>query len=275
MLLAGTALVAASAITTTANAQSWWPAGYIAGDIGYTWPEGFEGTSDVNASNGQPYNWTFSPENATAAWLRLGTRVAPSWRVELEGSYRKSDIESVRGSNTAQPIGLCTAGIGRTAAAPTCGAPAGEFRVGTAMLNVLYDFMPEATFNPFLGVGVGWAEAHNKVYGQLSGVPAGAARFQNTSFDDVDGAFAAQFIAGLAWNFAPQWSLDLTGRYLMTGDLDFGSNTQNAGVGPGSGGAITHVGTFEGDYRETSLSLGVRYTFAAPPPPPPVAPVRG
>jgi OOP family OmpA-OmpF porin len=55
------------------------------------------------------------------------------------------------------------------------------------------------------------------------------AAYQNTSFDDVDQALAWQGILGIAWDFAPNWSLDLTGRYLQTDDLQWGSVTTNVG----------------------------------------------
>jgi OOP family OmpA-OmpF porin len=141
------------------------------------------------------------------------------------------------------------------------------------MANVIYDFMPNSSWRPFIGAGLGTAWVHNKVFGQLSSVPPGAASFQNTSFDDVDQALAWQGILGVAWDFAPNWSLDLTGRYLQTDDLQWGSVTTNAG-GPGQFGAVTDVGTFEGKYKDTSVTLGIRYTFGSPPPPPPPPPRR-
>ncbi|MFN3321826.1 MAG: hypothetical protein ACK43M_24160, partial [Allorhizobium sp.] len=82
------------------------------------------------------------------------------------------------------------------------------------------------------------------------GVPAGAAIYQNTSFDDVDQAFAMQGLLGVAWNLSDNWSMDLTGRYLRTSKLDWGSVTQN--VGP-AGGSITDVGTFSGRYKDASV----------------------
>ncbi len=82
-------------------------------------------------------------------------------------------------------------------------------------------------------------------------MPTGAAPFQNASFDDVDRAFAYQGLLGLAWDISPNWSMDLTGRYLATKDLSWGSVTQNVGPGVGS---ITDVGAFDG----TALADGPR-----------------
>ena len=269
-LLAGAAALALCAANSAVaqTAPSGW---YVAGDVGYHATDGIEGKSSVNATDGKPYDWTFSAKDDWAGFARLGYKFSPNWRVEGEYGYRGGDIESVRGpGNRAQPIGLCTAGPIRTIANPTCGEPKGELRATTLMANVLYDFMPDSSWRPFVGVGVGTAWVHNKVYGQLSGVPTGGAPYQNTRFDDVEQALAYQGLLGVAWDFAPNWTMDLTGRYLATKDLAFGSVTQN--VGPGVG-AITNVGSFEGDYKDASVTLGLRYTFgSAPPPPAPPAP---
>ncbi|HWW26922.1 MAG TPA: outer membrane beta-barrel protein, partial [Caulobacter sp.] len=265
-LLAGVATLALCA-ASGASAQSALSGWYVAGDVGYHTTDGVKASSSTGASD-----WTFSAKDDWAAFGRIGYKLTPNWRVEGEYGYRSGDIRSVRGSAAdPQPIGLCTAGVERTAAAPACGKPNGDLKATTLMANVIYDFMPDSSWRPFIGAGVGTAWVHNKVYGQLSGVPAGAAQFQNTSFDDVDQALAYQGILGIAWDFAPNWSLDLTGRYLQTDDLQWGSVTTNVG-GPGHFGAVTDVGTYEGKYKDTSLTLGVRYTFGSPPPPPPPPP---
>ena len=256
-LLAGVAVVALCA-ASGASAQSATSGWYVAGDAGYHMPK------DIKTQSSAGYDWTVSSEEDWAAFGRLGYRFSPNWRVEGEYGYRGSDIKSVRGGSV-QPFGLCTAGPIRTAASPKCGEPKGEIKASSLMANVIYDFMPDSTFRPFVGVGAGTAWVHNKVYGQLSGVPAGAAAFQNTSFDDTDQAFAYQGLLGVAWEMSPNWSLDLTGRYLATKDLKWGSLTQN--VGP-AGGSVTDVGTFEGKYEDASVTLGLRYTFGSPPPPP-------
>uniref|UniRef100_UPI0026144183 outer membrane protein n=1 Tax=uncultured Caulobacter sp. TaxID=158749 RepID=UPI0026144183 len=269
-LLVGVAAVALGA-ASGALAQSATSGWYLGADAGYHQPD------DVKATSTNNYQWNFGSDHDWTAFGRMGYKFSPNWRVEAEFGYRPSDIKSVRGAGlvgvngtgTGQPVGLCTAGVGRTSAAATCGEPQGEFKASTLMANVIYDMAPNSSISPFIGVGVGTAWVHNKVYGQLSGVPAGAAIYQNTSFDDVDQAFAMQGLVGVAWNFANNWSMDLTGRYLRTTKLDWGSVTQNAGP---AGGSITDVGTFSGRYKDTSVTLGLRYTFGSAPPPPPPPP---
>uniref|UniRef100_UPI0025D0FA31 outer membrane protein n=1 Tax=uncultured Caulobacter sp. TaxID=158749 RepID=UPI0025D0FA31 len=266
-LLVGVAAVALSA-ASGALAQSATSGFYVAGDAGYHQPDSVKARSTGN------YQWDFSADKDWAAFGRFGYKFTPNFRIEAEYGYRPGDMQSVRGAGavgvggtgTGQPFGLCAAGVGRTAAAPTCGEPKGSLKATTLMANAIYDFAPNSSISPFIGAGVGTAWVHNKVYGQLSGVPTGAAIYQNTSFDDVDQAFAMQGLVGVAWNFAENWSLDLTGRYLRTTKLDWGSVTQNAGP---AGGSITDVGTFSGRYKDTSVTLGLRYTFGSAPPPPP------
>ncbi len=272
-LLIGVGLLALSA--SSAFAQVLPPSGpYVAGDIGYGMMEDFDGTSNVNASDGRPYDWTFSAEENVMGFARLGYRFTPNWRAELEGGYYKGDIEGVLGSGTrAQPIGLCRAGIRRTVAAPQCQGPQGEFRAGHAFFNVIYDFLPESRIQPYVGAGLGYVELHNKVFGQLSGVPAGAAAIQNTSFDDVEGSLGYQGLIGVAYALTDRLTVDLTGRYTAADEFEFGSVTVNAG-GPGAFGTITDVGSFEGDYRNASVSLGLRYQFGAFPAAPIPLPVE-
>jgi opacity protein-like surface antigen len=253
-LLAGVATLALCA-ASGASAQMTLSGWYVAGDVGYHWPDGVKGTSSTTGSE-----WSFSPDDDWAGFGRIGYKLTPNWRVEGEYGYRPGDQSGVHGTGT--PAGLCAPGVERTTAAPTCGGVDGELKASSLMFNVIYDFMPDSTWRPFLGAGLGTAWVHNKVYGQLANVPAGGAQFQNTSIDDVDQALAWQGILGVAWDFAPNWSLDLTGRYLATDDLQWGSVTTNVG-GPGHGGAVTDVGTFEGKYKDTSLTLGIRYTFAS------------
>ena len=265
LLAAGVAV--AALIATGAHAQSALDGAYIAGDVGYSWNDGFKTLSPVRSSDGSALNWVFSRDETPVGYVRLGKRVAPNWRVELEGGYRKGDINGVRGTS-AQPIGLCAAGPVRSAAAPTCNAPKGSLRVGSAMVNALYDVMPDSRVNPFLGIGVGRIEIHNKVYGQLSGVPAGAAAIQNASIDDVDETLAVQGILGVSVNMSENWALDLTGRYMQSGKVNFGAVTNRVSAT----GTVTDTGTHTGNFRDGTVTVGVRYTFGSAPPPPPPPP---
>ncbi|MBU1514262.1 MAG: TonB-dependent receptor, partial [Alphaproteobacteria bacterium] len=257
-LLAGVAMAAAFA-ASGASAQEGW---YGAVDLGYHWPDGIDATSSNNAANGIPYNWDFNQKDDWAGFARLGYQLNDHWRVELEVGYRSGDIDSVRGGSNQAVVGLCTPGVTRTTGAPVCGAPDGDVSAWTVMGNVIYDILPGSVLNPYIGAGIGANHVKMDVTGQFSNVPApvtAANAIQNLTVDDSDTAFAYQLIAGLAWKATDQLSVDLTYRYLAGSDLDFTST--------GSLATGLQPGVFSGEYKDQSVTLGLRYLFAAPPPP--------
>jgi len=242
---------------------------YVAGDVGVHAAE-FEGQSAVNNTT-----LDFSPKDDIVGFGRLGYRFNQNIRLELEGGYRKGELQNVRATSAASTVkGICPAGVARTAALPSCEQIDGELNAATLMLNAIYDFdlgMFGQRVVPFAGVGVGVAEVQNKVFGQLSNVPAFHAPVQNVVIDDTEMALAYQGILGVAFKLTENLSLDLTGRYLATNDIEFGALTYNAG-GFNQRGTITNFGSFSDSYRDASVTVGLRYTFAAPPPPPPPLP---
>ena len=259
-LLAGAALAAVFAASGASAQEVGW---YGAVDLGYHWPEGIEGDSSNNAANSQPYSWDFNQEEDWAGFARLGYRLSEHWRVELEGGYRPGDIKSVRGGSNNAILGLCTPGVIRSASASTCGSPSGEIEAWTLMGNVIYDFAPSAVLNPFIGAGVGIAHVKLNTVGQFSNVTGALSAtnpaIQNLTIDDDDTALAWQILAGVAWRATDRLNVDLTYRYLGGSDLDFASTGSHA----------LQPGVFSGEYRDQSVTVGLRYSFAAPPPPPP------
>ncbi|MDP1987055.1 MAG: hypothetical protein Q8K44_07380, partial [Phenylobacterium sp.] len=93
-LLAGAAMAAVFAASGASAQDAGW---YGAMDLGYHWPEGLETGSSNNGPGGGGYNWEFSQDDDWAGFARLGYRLNPTGRVELEGGYRPGDISSVRG----------------------------------------------------------------------------------------------------------------------------------------------------------------------------------
>ena len=250
-LLAGAAMVLACA-ATGAQAQEGW---YGAVDLGYHIPREFNMSSSNNAANGQPYSWDFNQKKDWAGFARLGYQLNPHWRVELELGYRGGDVDSIRGANNQAVVGLCTPGITRTAAAPNCGSPDGDITSWTVMGNLLYDFMPDSVINPFVGAGIGANHIKVDAVGQFANVPnvTPATAIQNLTIDDQDTGFAYQFLAGLAWKATDQLRVDLTYRYLAGSDVDI-TTTSSGTLQPG---------VFSGQYKDESVTLGLRYVFAA------------
>ncbi|MBE7219089.1 MAG: outer membrane beta-barrel protein, partial [Caulobacteraceae bacterium] len=268
-----------------ASAQPWYdPTSWFGGGSFYVGADGgwhfletpkWSGTR-LNSAGARP-TWDFGTDNGDnwMAAAKIGYKHPSGVRVELEYAFRNGDLDSIHGqANDPQPIGLCTPGV---SAAGGCGPVQGSLNVSSLMVNVLYDFqnfsLPgKFPIRPFIGGGVGGAFVHTKAYGQLSGVPAGYAPLENTSFDDDKSAFAYQGLAGLTWNVRDNIALDLTGRYFEADRVTAPSITSNVG---NAGPAVYDVGTFKGDYKDASVTLGVRFLFgghAPPPPPPPPAP---
>ena len=155
--------------------------------------------------------------------------------VKLEGGVRPGNVESAKGDPSRPlPNELCNlSGI------VPCRAPDGSIESWTLMGNVIYDFAPGATINPFIGVGIGVNRLDVKATGQLSGITppisAGNPPFQSLFIDDSDTNLAYQALAGLAWKATDRLNVDLTYRYFAGVDSTFratGSN-QNPGYQPG------------------------------------------
>ena len=262
-LLAGAALAAVFAASGASAQDTGW---YGAVDLGYHWPDSIDADSSTTAANGAPYNWDINQEDDWAGFARLGYQINPHWRVELEGGYRPGDIESIRGGANQSIVGLCTPGVVRTAAAPACGSPSGDAKSWTVMGNVIYDILPGSAINPFIGAGVGINHVSVNTTGQFSNVTgaisAANPAIQNLVIDDSDTALAYQLLAGLAWKATDRLNVDVTYRWLRGSDLDFAS------VGSGA----LQPGVFSGEYKDQAVTVGLRYSFAAPPPPPPPPP---
>ncbi|MDP8916552.1 MAG: outer membrane beta-barrel protein, partial [Pseudomonadota bacterium] len=252
-LLAGAALVA---IFAASGASAQVVNGfYGAIDLGYHMPEGVEAESANNMPNGQRYDWTFDTEDDFAGFARIGYRISPQFRVELEGGYRGGDIESVRGSTAPGAIqGLCSQAILRTAANPTCESPEGRIEAYTLMANAIFDFdfALFQRFVPFVGFGAGVNRLNYDIIGQFSNVgtvTAANPAFQNLVIDDEDVVFAYQGLAGLTYNATERLAVDLTYRYLSGAESDFQSTgSARAGNPPAASGL--QPGMFTGRYED-------------------------
>ncbi|MBX9633634.1 MAG: OmpA family protein [Magnetospirillum sp.] len=120
------------------------------------------------------------------------------------------------------------------------GGPKVEFEVGyrsndsikswSTMVNGIYQFMPQSSFHPFLGAGIGWA--------WLDGDFTGAAS------NNSDNQFAYQGIAGVAYDINSNVALKAQYRYFATLDTDLGPTANSSA-----------------DYRNHSILVGFTYKF--------------
>lgn len=120
-LLAGAALVAVFAASGVSAQETGW---YGAVDLGYHWPQAIKTQSNQTLPDGEFAHWSWKSEKDWTGFVRLGYQFNPHVRAEVEGGYRPGDLLSARGPAVRHPIGLCTPGVTRTPAAPTCAARA-------------------------------------------------------------------------------------------------------------------------------------------------------
>lgn len=245
--------VAAIALAGEASAQS--SGFYVAADAGYHGPETIEATSYALPSAG----WDFETESNWAILGRAGYRFDngdSGLRFEIEAGYRPTAIEAIDTLNpSSSPTAVCPVG----SAAPSCGDLGGSIDITTTMLNAVYDILPDAPVQPFIGGGLGLAFADMDLSGRLAGVPTNQAQSQVIQFSDKDRAFAWQVIGGASIRINERMTVDVTGRYLMSNEYDLGSRT----TATGGTGTVSNLGEFHGRYKDASLTVGLRYALGA------------
>ena len=203
---------------------------YGAFDLGYHWPT----DSDVELQDDGTELGEVSHEGDWAGFARLGNRFAHNWRGELEFGARPGDIEGFTAEDGSE-VGV-----------------SGSFKTLSLMGNLLFDFMPESSFTPFVGVGVGGIRASlNAVEADEDGEPA----FQPAFFvDDEDTTFAWQGILGAAFRATDRLTADLTYRYLDATELNFENQSENVM-------AIGDLSDLEGCFRESRPTFRRGYGF--------------
>ena len=118
--------------------------------------------------------------------------------------------------------------------------PTGEAEVMSIMGNAIYDFNREGALQPYLGLGLGWADVELGGFG-VEPIP--------DVLNDSDSGFAYQFFAGVGLELSENWSLFLDYRFFVASDL---SLTASADAGAVSS---------EVDFESQDLVFGVRYSF--------------
>jgi opacity protein-like surface antigen len=83
----------------------------------------------------------------------------------------------------------------------------GDIYLSNILFNLLLRY-PEGRFHPYIGAGIGFS------YFNIEGFETVGGRSYYTYEDDY--TFAWQFIAGVDFEVAPNWSVDLTYRYFGT-----------------------------------------------------------
>ena len=205
-----------------------------------------------------------------ASVLSVGWGFGNGLRAELEGNYRKNNIDSLTNVN-----------IG-----PGGGAQGGsQQQTFGGMVNVLYDFNGVSSWVvPYLGAGVGWVGIAEKFHAfnpnpfTVTGAGGGTAAFGPGGVaiagQETTGAFAYQAIVGAAFPLTVTPGLAFTAEYRFLGTANNRSYDGVAVATTTTGATAAAPGTvkFGPSYNHAFL-LGLRYNFGVAPPPPPPAPV--
>ena len=165
----------------------------------------------------------------------------PGLRLEFEFNYRDNDLDKVT-VDSVNGVSISPTELGALSGTSPV---TGSVRSIAPMFNVLYDFNTGSPITPYLGAGVGPAWVKLKTSDGSSGS------------SDTDVVFAYQGIAGIAYNITNNLSLWLDYRYFATQDPEW---------------SFEDGSTVEGEYRNHTVMIGLRWFFGQPPAPPPPAP---
>ncbi|MCG7521041.1 outer membrane protein [Ruegeria sp. Ofav3-42] len=225
LILASTALtISASALA----AQSLSDGLYVQGFAGYSQLQDSDFSGTINGST-QSVVTDF--DGGYGLGIAVGKEI-PQWsndqigtRIELELSYRDNDVDGVNFSGN---------GPGAE------GNISGDVTQTSLFANVLVDFKQAGAFTPYVGLGLG------ATYSDLD-----FAYGPGVALNDTDTTFAAQVIAGVAYEVSANTALTLDTRYTRAFDVSSERLAPN--------GAST--GTVEDDIDAFSVNFGLRYGF--------------
>ncbi len=209
-------------------AQSLTDGAYIQGFIGYSQLQDSDFSGSINGAR-QTVGTDFD------AGFGLGVAIGkeiPQWsndqigtRIELELSYRENDVDTVDFSGN---------GNGNE---PNV---SGDITQTSLFANILFDFKRDGPFTPYAGFGLGAAYTDIDFnYGP------------GVSLDDSDTNFAAQVIAGVAYDINATTAFTVDARYARAFDVSSERLAPNG----------SDTGTVEEDLDTFSLNFGLRYKF--------------
>jgi opacity protein-like surface antigen len=195
---------------------------YLKGFGGFTLPSSDEAkVRSGNDRTGLTANFNYDTGYTIGA--ALGYMVTPNVAVELEYAYRNADAT---GKLTGPGVSIRDTG--------------GDSRANAVMVNALYVFDgmgADGGWQPYVGGGIGGAEVKTFMFEDATA--------SNGNWNS-DTLFAYQFIGGVGYEVAPNWTLFGEARYFGTQSGEFD--------GPG---ALN----FDGEFATVDLLVGARFAF--------------
>ena len=136
-------------------------------------------------------------EGGFALTFAVGAPVWRDLRMEVEGAYRRNDVEAADFTFAGVPLG----------ALPL----SGEVKSGAVLLNLWYDLPVGGAVRPYLGGGIGYGAVEADI-----GIPGFVPQSSET-----DGGFAWQLGAGMVIDFSRTVGMRLGYKYFNVEGLDF------------------------------------------------------
>lgn len=231
LLLASSAL-AALALATPAEARS--PYYFTAGG-GANWIQD-DSFRAVTSPTFSADTLTFSPNSDVGFVLHAAVGAhLDEWvkglRLEVEGSFRQSNVGGFWTSNVDSPVGKSSGGLDF------------DESVWAILGNVWWDIDLGSPFSPYIGGGMGWGESKLKGTYQNS--------FQPGGFDFSNDGFTWQVGAGVNWQIGPNVAIGVGYRYMSAPDVD---------VFPA--GIVGFGNSAQGNVNVDSQSVLLDFTFA-------------
>jgi len=221
---------------------------------------------------------------------RVGVRLADNWRVEGQLQSHNNDIT---GWNVETGLLSPAAAAAGANAAVAQGARYnirgpmnnvdGQISLLTTQLNVIYDFAPDSSLSPFVGIGLGATMVNVEasanyplVIGDGTSVttsPTASPTLNGWTTNSTSGFavdetdYAATFsgILGVTYRASDNVSVDVTYRYTAIGDFEVAAEATGTSAVPtasaAAAGASIDPGSFHGRLQTQSLTIGLRWAF--------------
>jgi opacity protein-like surface antigen len=194
---------------------------------------------------GTSVGWNTEFDSGDSFGLAYGFSINNYFRAEIQYARQDNDVDRHTGvvvadslNIDAEDAGVLITGSGNLGASVAAIVADGRGGIKTdyLMLSAYYDFAGDADFTPFVGLGVGYADA------DVTFNPSGVG-----IVDDDDSGFAYQASVGASW--AINDSIDLVGELKYRASDDIAVST------------TLFPADLEIENKSTNVELGLRYRF--------------